>query len=681
MPVPAPAVQVETTQPLNFIFGLYRLSRWTIPYFITRMSLRQAADDLRLVSEFPGVERTAWKLEELYQRDIDWTRVQKQIVPYLRADDHPQFFNALTMALLPIRGNEVASTFDGSDWTPPPIGSQDIPVENEKHIGAITLGYYGQWTDPTDSNAELGQIRWNPREVFSVAIDGQHRLAAIKQLAQQLPGRHSPIDVSKVPVILLVLDPKLGYQGVGNTPILEVLRRLFIDLNKHAVPVDRTRRILLDDYDPHSLCVRSIVESSLSANVDIGQPLTTLPLCLVDWHTGEAKVDRGPYLTTVLGLDWAVSKVLGVQPVRDYMDYDTIRKHLKAFKSSLGLNLPHALARLEEIEDLSVKPFSYQQGRNGELEQIRSAFATVWSPAFVSLFTKLGPYAEVIAERAANGTLTAEFTNWYYLFIRASGADSNLAQNEYANLAQHLLNRDQQPVSEDSLKSKLADIEELKKSIAYLVVFQRAFVEAFWQFEKLDIEAADDTAMADIDLDVEDWPDAQDSPDGTSITARATRVAHAVEAFIEALNQVWKEDKHFLQKELSIGSGDDRRLYWQGALLDLDGSIDFTLGASSRSAELILWIPLLAQLKQANPSVTKFRQVMEMIADEDNTGSVVRVLRRSLERYRRGGALRIEKAEHDDFLGLPQNEQKDRLDTQIKPRLKWAWDQVCKSPT
>src|SRR5262249_29366341 len=121
MPIPSPQPLIPASGQFDFIYGRYQLSRWSIPYFATTMTLRQAADSLRLVNDFPGASNLAWKIDELYQRDIDWPRVERQIVPYLRSQSQPQFFNSLTVALLPILANELRNSFEGDQWVPPQL--------------------------------------------------------------------------------------------------------------------------------------------------------------------------------------------------------------------------------------------------------------------------------------------------------------------------------------------------------------------------------------------------------------------------------------------------------------------------------------------------------------------------------------------------------------------------------
>jgi hypothetical protein len=174
---------VPATAHFSFLYGAFRLSDWEIPFFASTVTLEEAAQYLRLTTDIPGAEDIAWKLEELYQRDVDWPRVDSRILPYLRNRAEPQFFNSIIIALLPFdqRTGLVLDGFDGDrDWNPPPLADPDRFVK-ELDIGPIRLGFWEAWELPQDSGFRTGELRWNTKEVFGVAIDGQHRLAAIKQ--------------------------------------------------------------------------------------------------------------------------------------------------------------------------------------------------------------------------------------------------------------------------------------------------------------------------------------------------------------------------------------------------------------------------------------------------------------------------------------------------------------------
>ena len=114
------------------------------------------------------------------------------------------------MALLPIKDNEVLEAYSGTHWAAPgPIDGSVTPYNVD--VGAISFSYYDKWNEPSEMAAKLGQIRWNPDEVFGVAIDGQHRLAAIKSLVSSNVGDRAA--KTEVPVILLVFDGRLDTEG------------------------------------------------------------------------------------------------------------------------------------------------------------------------------------------------------------------------------------------------------------------------------------------------------------------------------------------------------------------------------------------------------------------------------------------------------------------------------------
>ena len=197
---PTPVIHVQASAPFDFVFGRFNLSpQWAIPYFATTMTMREAADSLRLVSDFPGNESMAWKIDELYQRDIDWRCVEQEIVPYLSSSEEPQFFNALTIAFMPIRDNEVKPTFGGRGWASPELAGD---FAKRLNIGPITVGYWADWTSTDEPSARIGQIRWNPQQVFSVAIMVNIASPVFKIASKGFDER---ADKTQVPGLLLLL--------------------------------------------------------------------------------------------------------------------------------------------------------------------------------------------------------------------------------------------------------------------------------------------------------------------------------------------------------------------------------------------------------------------------------------------------------------------------------------------
>ena len=477
-------VDIPATPQFDFLYGRYKLSSWAIPYFSTTMSMREAHKSLRLSADFPGSDAVKWQLNELYQREIDWPRVERRIVPYLSAMDGPQFFNSLTIALLPMDRDLVRSPQPFSSdfpWNPPALTNEDrfakiLPV------GPISCGFWNSWEDFSQAQAKTGQIRWNSDQVFAVALDGQHRLAAIQQFVAG--GRYSSvpasdrIDETAIPVIFVVLDPALGYVSPTSRPVVDVLRVVFIDLNKHAKIPSRARQILLDDKDPASVCVRALVGPALSNDLaELEAQPPRIPLSLVDWHTEQAKFDQGPYVTTILALDWAITELTGAKPIQDLMDYGAFYRQLRALRSALDLDLSAAMARLEEYKRSGSRPFSLLEGEDeNEIARIAAAFQRLWNPVFVKLLTEFAPYRDLIDRRSSEGALMLDFSNWYRLrYQRQQDKFAGRATQDYDRFLGRLDARTP-PIAESKLIESLGRIEDYKAdNLAFNVVFQCVF--------------------------------------------------------------------------------------------------------------------------------------------------------------------------------------------------------------
>ena len=686
------------TEPFDFVFGRYHLSNWCVPYFTTTMTLRQAANSLKRVDEFPGVEHLSWRIEELYQRDLDWPRVERQILPYLRATDQPQFFNSLTVGLLPLETDNVATSFEGDSWHPPEFSNQS-DFERILTVGPISIGYYEGWETTDDPGAKLGKVCWNPREIFSVAIDGQHRLAAIKQLALESGNTGTDIDNTQVPIILLILDPRLGYKAGADQQLVDVLRMLFITLNKHAVSVKRSRQILLDDKDPHSLCVRALVGNRIidgSSDCD-NKDVPRLPLTLVDWHSDQAKFDKGPYVTTILLLDWVVSRILGAKPLRDYMDYREIRRQIKSLRGALSIGLNDAIVRLDSQENIDQQPFSYSdRPESNELAEIQEAFGRVWAPVVVKILTEFLPYRTLIEERKALETLSTEFVTWYYLFQRKEQERfAGEASRQYGNFIQRLGARNTDPIGPKDLPNKLTDIEEIKEldpnqgNLAFNVVFQRALFIAFMDFVKIselhldeilpeeEEEEEDYDEVLDADdesedetLIVDEEEDGDDQGEGSAVAAKAEAVLKRAEQFVDAMNAFVTSEPAVLGKDCPYPQGETERAFWRGSILTAEGNIDFTMSASGRAREIIFWIGVLHLWRQKSDELCSngFDAFWEHL--EDSEFRIIKALKRSILRFskdeRSSPASRILASRGEDYSNAIASEE-------VRSRLEWIW--------
>lgn len=584
--------------------GIFRLSDWQIPYLSVIMNLEDAADHLNLTAELPGAESIAWKIDELFQRDIDWPRVQNQILPYLLHTDQPQFFNSLTIALLPYYKEELQDNFAETELWMPPTLHESGRFAHQMQIGPISIGFW-------DPDSRSGILAWNTDQLYGVAIDGQHRLAAIKAYSDSAGSRQS-LRSTTIPVTLLIFDEALGYASPTSTTHIDLLRTLFIDLNKHSITINRARQILLDDRDPHSVCVRQLVANSLADNIDILNSLQPrMPLSIVDWHTEQAKFDKGPFITTILGLDWMVGKILNSKPIKDFTDYKAVETQVKNISTTLKVPLDDASRRIQQrLSGADLTPFSYT---TDELRLIEDAFAQSWTPVLCKLLTAFTPYKEFLDMRASISGFTLDFQHWYELYQRADAdrKKNTQATKSYQSLVARLQNRNDNPITSTRLFDNLERLEEAKSdSLAFNVVFQKAYISAFLEFNKIHADHIEELLaydQADLDdIDFEDYgfdiyEDTSNSlatnvsnEDFESTPGLSEAFQDRCRDFLYAMNKLIERWPDFLQHTCRFSLEGEQEAqnvqFWLGTLLKSEGTIDFTQGAADRAKELLFLI-------------------------------------------------------------------------------------------
>lgn len=650
---------VPATSHFDFLYGSFGLSRWTIPYFATTVSMREAAEDLHLTTEIPGAEDINWRIEELYQRSIDWPRVEGGIVPYLRNSEVPQFFNSITIALLPYDGESASLVSEFGDsyaWAPPEL-SDPSRFAKTLAVGPVAMGFWENWESPADPGFRSGTLRWNTRQVFGVAIDGQHRLAAIKAVTEG--GVNGRFESTRIPVLFLVFDPRVGFSAPPGHETVNLLRALFIDLNKHAKTVNRARQILLDDRDTHAVAVRRLVGGQLSEHLDeLMESPPRLPLSLVDWHTEQAKFDMGPYITTVLGLDWIVSRVLDTRPINDYMDYNAAGRQIERLQTRLGVDLAPALLRVEELQNVKMSPFVYS---DEELAAIGEAFSQAWAGPLCRLLTEFSPYAALKTRRLRDGSLSLEFQRWYELYERKQDDPfEGKATQEYRQYLGRLAGRSDHPLSESQFLSLLHAIEGLKSgNLAFNVVFQRALVDGLLEYSKIGAAAIDELTYLEEE---EDFPDFGDedlltgsfdlpeagseasvetppSGDSSPITSRIGQLANQygvrADEFVRAMNRFVERLPSALEIDFPYeDSKGNVRYFWLGTLRKPEGGIDFTQGASTRAKDLLFIVAAMCLYDdRTEPSEeSDFEDFWSLCRDGDGP-SVCRAVGRAIKRF------------------------------------------------
>ena len=492
---------ISRTEDLDVTFGAFHLSDFRVPYMSAVLRVQQVAEYLKLVTETSSYAVQDWSLEELFQREVDQSRVHEIAGRYLNsAATRPQFFNSLTVVL----------TAD-SDVKPPYHPPEPSRVNwKNPDLGPIRVSYKKKALDgeyPAPSS--FGYLSWNRNEVMAVAIDGQHRLAALKELFRRNPQAASDTTVS---VLFLMFDSALGFRSPHEMEPVEAMRSIFIDLNKRAVPVTRARNLLLDDLDAHSEMVRNLVGRRLNFRqyddqVHEGLPVgedgefkSRLPLAMVDWHGEQrSKIDVGPYVTSILGVDWIVKKLLSerslpFEKIPDAFElspdddkyYEKLKNALKAWPETWRGGVQSRLGEAEENR----RAFFLNRD---EVESIGGEFLATWGRPVTRLLTRTGPYADLATHRLARRSVNGAFSQWYQAHVEEQGHRNESARvREHYRLKKEEVERQlgDHAVSiaryEEVLGRIQRDLKRDGNSIFFLLVGQRALVFSLIQLARAD---------------------------------------------------------------------------------------------------------------------------------------------------------------------------------------------------
>jgi DGQHR domain-containing protein len=472
--------QLNLTFPLDVTIGAFHIGDYRVPFLTSILKAHQIYDYLNLVTDDPKYAKQDWDIEQLFQREINYERVLEIADNYLhpaRADRAP-FFNSLTVVLVP------KST--GGTFHPPEKSDQYDHFLSIDSIGVT----YNQKAENSNypAGGSFGVLQWNKDEVYGIAIDGQHRLASLKHLWEKDKNAASNLYVS---VLFLIIDPSFGFltPSPGDFNATSVMRSIFIDLNKHSVPVSRARNILLDDLDPMALFVKSLVGPSLAykktsefnslgfAIGEKGEFNTCLPLDMVDWHSeSKSKVDDGPYVTSILGLDWIVQTVLkdcrnphlsvldlskyNPDDAEDGGYYSALKRDFRRWKvfwkEHLEVDMDGNLTnRIDECQEAE-KIFNL---KGDDLKALHREFSSIWGKPITRLLSTTACYGELCRKRVTEELISPSFGQWYQAKSAKKAAKTPKAQTYF---------RERLDSIERELKDAAVSIKQYREAVSHI---------------------------------------------------------------------------------------------------------------------------------------------------------------------------------------------------------------------
>ncbi len=199
-----------------------RMGRWE--YYMVRMSMRELSKNVKFASEI----HEATLLSKAIQRQLNESRAKKQITSYL-AKQEDRFFSSIVVAVL---GGE-------PQWHP--------VVMEAKEFNIIA-------SDRKLANS-FGVLTFNDEEKY-YALDGQHRLSAIRELVDNPSVNNAPEEFwsEEISVILVTPNQLEEYED-----FLIRYRRLFGHLNRYAKPMSQFDSIVMDEDDALAIITRRLV--------------------------------------------------------------------------------------------------------------------------------------------------------------------------------------------------------------------------------------------------------------------------------------------------------------------------------------------------------------------------------------------------------------------------------------
>ncbi len=348
-----------------------------------------------LVHEIDGSDR--WPVRDLFQREVDFQRVREAIVPWLMDETKVKFFNPLTLTLIPVETKTGAVR-----RTIPSLKKTKLKERSTREMwGALTADglFRFRWLEKADApDYDTGVVEWNRSDVRLVAIDGQHRLTALRMyLASDQGKRSSKQESWRVPVVISAVQLMDG-DGTQKTihDTLDVVRSMFVYINTQARAPSKTRQILLNDDEINHICTQELLqfshENDVNSDAKRNDPARP-PLTFFDWR-GETKGGREIKSPVAL---------ISVAEISNWMENYILAQQFEE-DQALGLGVTKKSDPLDTV-------FRRKQLTPGTHPAIRDRFRKFLLPGLVHLLENFRPYREYISrvrDMESRATASAE---------------------------------------------------------------------------------------------------------------------------------------------------------------------------------------------------------------------------------------------------------------------------------
>lgn len=377
----------DFTQKYNFIKGKFELSKIPIPYYMFSMPLHYIVEELSLVSQLHEVSLELFDVNNVFQRNIDMKRVEEQIVKgYLDDSEKIKFFNPITIAFLPKKENKIVDKYEKLavplDILKSLVDGTTETVEkfftDSKNLSNIIL--------LEEKDSDLGIICWDKISVNAIAIDGQHRLCALKEFYKTRPDTRDVL----IPIIAIV------FEDFTEKKLITYLREIFIDINKSAKPVKKTRNIILDDREISAILTKDLIYSDTK---DTKGNENSIKSEVFDWQSDDPRPESPFQLTSIMIIHRIISETfLERKELRsdNSWDYNKINSFINMLNRKFNIDETITIPTLK-LKHIAKETFDREGTfslKKVHFDIILEKFRETIKPLFYRVYTEFAPYKE-----------------------------------------------------------------------------------------------------------------------------------------------------------------------------------------------------------------------------------------------------------------------------------------------
>ena len=202
-------------------------------YYVVKMSARELADNVQLVSAIYGESTSNEEIQLTLDEEIQRTlKDSEDIIVYLKRQPY-RFFSSIVVAAL--HGKPMF-----------------YPVEITEDPQFVIF------RDDERLNEAFGLLKFDGNQKY-YALDGQHRLLAIKTLLGPPLSDGTPENFENDEFSVIVVVPN---QADSNVPFMQKCRRLFTNLNRYAKKTDNATNIIMDEDDTFAILTRRLINKN-----------------------------------------------------------------------------------------------------------------------------------------------------------------------------------------------------------------------------------------------------------------------------------------------------------------------------------------------------------------------------------------------------------------------------------